>query len=116
MNVAGLESLGAWVWGASWRAAVVVVVVLGVRLVVGRRMSPRMRCGLWLLVAARLVMVWAPQGSWSLFGVLERMTLTPTRAMNPGPQRTPKWRILPRSPWIRAVTSTSILIRSNMPR
>lgn len=88
MNVAGLESLGAWVWGASWRAAVVVIVVLGVRLVVGRRMSPRMRCGLWLLVAARLVMVWAPQGSWSLFGVLERITLT-THAMNSAAQWTP---------------------------
>lgn len=89
MTVAGLESLGAWVWGASWRAAVVVVVVLGVRLVVGRRLSPRMRSGLWLLVAARLVMVWAPQGSWSLFGVLERITPTPPLAMSPGAQPTP---------------------------
>ena len=72
MISARFETFAAWVWDASWHGAVVVLVVLVVRQLGGRRLLPGLRCGLWLLVAARLLLIWAPQGSWSVFGLVEK--------------------------------------------
>src|SRR5438270_1817205 len=72
MTLLGIESLAALVWDASWHAAVVVLVALVARQLMGRRTPPVWRCGLWLLVGARLLPIAAPQGSWSVFGLLNR--------------------------------------------
>jgi hypothetical protein len=73
MMPSGLQMAGAWVWDASWHAAVAVGVVLIVRQIAGSKLPPALRCALWTLVALRLVLVSAPQGSWSLFGLLEKV-------------------------------------------
>lgn len=68
-----LESLGAWVWDASWHGAIVLAVVLLIRHFVGRRLPSALQSALWSLVAIRLLLGAAPQGSWSVFGLMERL-------------------------------------------
>jgi bla regulator protein BlaR1 len=43
---------------ASWQGAVIIVLVLAALYVLGRRLTPRWRCALWLLVVLRLAMPW----------------------------------------------------------
>jgi beta-lactamase regulating signal transducer with metallopeptidase domain/type II secretory pathway component GspD/PulD (secretin) len=71
MMAARLQSFAGWIADASWHAAIVVGVVLIVRQLSGRRLPPAWRCALWVLVAARLLLFIAPEGSLSLFTVLE---------------------------------------------
>jgi beta-lactamase regulating signal transducer with metallopeptidase domain len=54
---------------ASAKAAVVVVLVLAVRALAGRRLPPRARTALWLLVAVRLLLPVGPASPWSLFAL-----------------------------------------------
>ncbi|HEY3853468.1 MAG TPA: M56 family metallopeptidase [Verrucomicrobiae bacterium] len=54
---------------ASWQAAVVILVVLAAQWIFGRRMSPRLRYGLWLLVAVRLVLPATLPSNASLFNL-----------------------------------------------
>ena len=53
---------------ASWQAGVLALVVLAVSAVAGRRLDPRVRFGLWLLVFVRLAMPVVPAAPWSMFG------------------------------------------------
>jgi beta-lactamase regulating signal transducer with metallopeptidase domain len=55
---------------ASWQAAVLILLVLAVQWALGRRLSPRWRYGLWLLVVARLAVPWTLPSSVSLFNLL----------------------------------------------
>ncbi len=55
---------------ASWQAGVLALVVLAVTAVAGRRLDPRVRFGLWLLVFVRLAMPVVPAAPWSMFGWL----------------------------------------------
>jgi beta-lactamase regulating signal transducer with metallopeptidase domain len=55
---------------ASWQAAVLVLLVLAVQWAFGRRLSPRWRYGLWLLVVARLALPWTIPSSVSVFNLL----------------------------------------------
>ena len=55
---------------ASWQAAVLILLVLAVQWAFGRRLSPRWRYGLWLLVVARLALPWTIPSSVSVFNVL----------------------------------------------
>ncbi len=59
-----------WLLKASWQAAVLIVLVLAVQWAFGRRLSPRWRYGLWLLVAARLALPWTIPSPVSLFNFL----------------------------------------------
>lgn len=68
-----LESFGTGVWNASWHGAIVVAVVLLIRQIIGRRLPAALQSALWSLVAIRLLLGAAPQGSWSVFGLLERL-------------------------------------------
>jgi beta-lactamase regulating signal transducer with metallopeptidase domain len=52
---------------ASWQAAVLVLLVLAAQWAFGRRLSPRWRYGLWLLVVARLALPWTIPSSFSVF-------------------------------------------------
>src|ERR1035438_7645604 len=55
---------------ASWQAAVLILLVLTVQWVFGRRLSPRWRYGLWLLVVARLALPWTIPSAVSVFNLL----------------------------------------------
>ena len=55
---------------ASWQAAVLILLVLAVQWAFGRRLSPRWRYGLWLLVVARLALPWTIPSSVSVFNLL----------------------------------------------
>jgi beta-lactamase regulating signal transducer with metallopeptidase domain len=59
-----------WLLKASWQAAVLILLVLVVQWALGRRLSPRWRYGLWLLVVARLAMPWTIPSSVSVFNLL----------------------------------------------
>jgi beta-lactamase regulating signal transducer with metallopeptidase domain len=55
---------------ASWQAAVLILLVLAAQWIFGRRLSPRWRYGLWLLVVARLALPWTVPSSVSVFNLL----------------------------------------------
>src|SRR5882762_10028081 len=55
---------------ASWQAAVLILLVLATQRVFGRRLSPRWRYALWLLVLIRLALPWTVPSPASLFNVM----------------------------------------------
>ena len=55
---------------ASWQAAVLILLVLAAQWVFGKRLSPRWRYGLWLLVVARLALPWTIPSSVSVFNLV----------------------------------------------
>jgi len=55
---------------ASWQAAVLILLVLAAQKIFGRRLSPRWRYSLWLLVIFRLALPWTVPSGASLFNVL----------------------------------------------
>ena len=55
---------------ASWQAAVIILLVLAAQFALGRRLKPRWRDGLWLLVVARLALPWTLPSAVSLFNVV----------------------------------------------
>src|ERR1035441_10221251 len=59
-----------WLLKASWQAAVLILLVLTVQWAFGRRLSPRWRYGLWLLVVARLALPWTIPSAVSVFNLL----------------------------------------------
>src|ERR1019366_838399 len=77
---------------ASWQAAVLILLVLAVQWAFGRRLSPRWRYRLWLLVVVRLALPWTVPSSVSVFNLL---SFPKTRAAvaslqpNPEPQGSP---------------------------
>jgi beta-lactamase regulating signal transducer with metallopeptidase domain len=56
---------------ASGQAAVLILLVLGAQWVLGRRLPPRWRYALWLLVAARLALPWTVPSPLSVFNFLK---------------------------------------------
>ena len=71
-----------WVLQASWKASVLVILVLVVQWLLGPRLPPRWRYGLWTIVLVRLVASGLPESPVSVF------SLTPT----PAPGATPRIR------------------------
>jgi bla regulator protein BlaR1 len=59
-----------WLVKASCQAAVLILLVLAVQWAFGRRLSPRWRYGLWLLVVVRLALPWTMPSSVSVFNLL----------------------------------------------
>jgi beta-lactamase regulating signal transducer with metallopeptidase domain len=55
---------------ASWQAAVLILLVLAAQWAFGRRLNPRWRYGLWLLVLIRLALPWTIPSSASVFNLL----------------------------------------------
>jgi beta-lactamase regulating signal transducer with metallopeptidase domain len=55
---------------ASWQAGVIILLVLAAQWVLGRRLNPRWRHGLWLLVALRLALPWTIPSAASLFNLV----------------------------------------------
>jgi beta-lactamase regulating signal transducer with metallopeptidase domain len=62
-----LDQVVPLLWRATWQAAVLIVLVVVVRTILGRRLSPGWRAALWGLVLVRLVVPVIPAGPLSLF-------------------------------------------------
>lgn len=58
-----------WVWGASAQAAVLVCLILIVRALLHRWLTPDWSCKLWLLVLLRLALPWQPESAWSVYNL-----------------------------------------------
>src|SRR5688572_29241336 len=57
------------VWSASWRASLLVGLVLATQLVFGRWLTAKWRHALWFVVVARLALPVGPGSSWSVFNL-----------------------------------------------
>lgn len=62
--------LGAWLVTAGWQAAVLAALVWAVQALLGRRLAPRWRYRLWLLVVLRLALPVLPASPFSAFGLI----------------------------------------------
>jgi beta-lactamase regulating signal transducer with metallopeptidase domain len=58
------------VWQATWRASLLIGIVLAIRALVGRRLTPRAFHVLWLVVVVRLLLPSGPASRWSLYNLL----------------------------------------------
>ncbi len=56
MNAAALDSVLHWLMRTSLEASVLILAVLGLRAVLGARLGPAWRIGLWVLVGAKLLL------------------------------------------------------------
>ncbi|MBL9178618.1 MAG: biopolymer transporter ExbD [Verrucomicrobiaceae bacterium] len=56
MNTAAVDSLLHWLLRTSIEASILILAVLGLRLMLGTRLSPAWRIGLWMLVGAKLML------------------------------------------------------------
>lgn len=74
---------------ASWQGAALIVLVLTAQWACGRRLKPRWRFGLWLLVVIRLALPWTIPSAVSMFNLLNRpevsVSLAGVRAAPSGP-------------------------------
>src|SRR5262245_27742438 len=69
----------------SLQAGLLAVIVLGVQLLLRRRLSPRWRCALWWLVVLRLVLPFSPKSSFSIFNALPALSAAQTSAKSVPP-------------------------------
>jgi beta-lactamase regulating signal transducer with metallopeptidase domain len=77
---------------ASGQAAVLILLVLAVQWAFGRRLSPRWRYGLWLLVVARLALPWTMPSAVSVFNLVSLPNASAavgSLRANPEPQASP---------------------------
>src|SRR5262245_5476715 len=70
---------------ASWQAAFLVFVVVGVQRAAGRRLTPHWRHALWWIVVGRLLLPVTPASSWSLFNLVPVTQLKRAMAGEPSP-------------------------------
>src|SRR3982751_3194698 len=70
MTTTALFTLLGWLFDATAKGSVVIVLVAIAQLLVGKRVDARWRHALWLLVVLRLVIPSAPSTSWSIFNLL----------------------------------------------
>jgi bla regulator protein BlaR1 len=73
----------------SWQAALLILLILAAQFAFGKRLSPRWRYGLWLLVLIRLAIPWTTPSRVSLFNLLgapfSHTSTTPATAAPAGP-------------------------------
>jgi beta-lactamase regulating signal transducer with metallopeptidase domain len=88
MNMSTLATLGGgifrWVLQTTWQAAVLAGLILAAQWLLRKRLSPSWRYGLWLLLAARLLMPVPPQSALSIFN-LARTAPPHSVAASPAP-------------------------------
>ncbi len=65
---------------ASWQGGVLIVLVLAVQWACGRKLKPRWRYALWLLVLLRLALPWTLSSPLSVFNLLDRPAVHPPLA------------------------------------
>jgi len=69
----------------SGQAAILILLVLAAQWLCGRRLQPRWRCALWLLVLFRLALPWTIPSPASLFNVLKLPPVTQPARLDPAP-------------------------------
>ena len=62
-------SVLAWLFDATIKSSIVILLVIAVQLTIGRRVQARWRHALWLLVVVRLLLPAVPSSRWSLFNL-----------------------------------------------
>jgi beta-lactamase regulating signal transducer with metallopeptidase domain len=67
-----LAGAGEAVWRASWQASVLAGLVLAIQLTIGRRLAPRWRHAMWMLVFVRLALPVVPSSPLSVFNLAPR--------------------------------------------
>ncbi len=76
-----LIGAGEAVWRASWQASVLAALVLAVQLVFGRRIAPRWRHAMWVLVLVRLALPVVPSSRLSVFNLAPLRDARPVSAV-----------------------------------
>jgi len=51
-----IETFAMWIWQTSWQAAILAGLVIALRAILGRSLSPAWKCSLWVIVGLRLVL------------------------------------------------------------
>src|SRR5215468_2042772 len=69
----------------SAQASILIVLVLAAQWACGRRLQPRWRCALWLLVLLRLALPWTIPSPASLFNVVKLPTAAQPAPAEPNP-------------------------------
>lgn len=64
-----------WLWQSSWQAAVLVLLVILIHWMFGKRLSAAWKYNLWLLVALRLLVPFSPESMFSIFNWAKPETL-----------------------------------------
>jgi beta-lactamase regulating signal transducer with metallopeptidase domain len=82
MNLPGLDSVFNFTWNNSLRACVLIIVVLVVQALAGKRLPARFRYALSLLVLLRLIVPVTPASSWSVFNLIRRDRPSPAATPN----------------------------------
>lgn len=76
-----LDSIVTGLVRSTLQGSLLVLVVLGLRFVLARRLDPRWLHALWVIVLLRLAMLWTPESAFSLYG------LVPAFSTQPAPER-----------------------------
>ena len=67
-----------WLWKATWQASITIGVVLILQWALRKRLAPRWRHALWLVVVIRLMLPWSPGSEVSLFNLFAALGAGPT--------------------------------------
>jgi len=81
MNLSSLDSMFHLIWSNSLRACVLIIAVLVVQAVAGKRLSARFCYALSLLVLLRLLMPVTPASSWSVFNLTRHVRPAPAASL-----------------------------------
>ena len=86
-----VANAGTMLWRAWWQAAVLAALVLAAQALIGRRIPPRWRHAMWMLVLVRLALPVVPRSPFSVFN------LAPTQR-EPSSRRAtePRWSLTSR--------------------
>jgi beta-lactamase regulating signal transducer with metallopeptidase domain len=119
-----MDAIMGCLWRASWQASVIGLLVLGLRWMMGRRLSARWRSWLWMLVLLRLAQPALPPSPWSLFNLIPTtpaqvpveiqwpvetiiIHVAPSRPVALMPQRTMRWPGILAGVWLSGVVVLS---------
>jgi len=67
-----LPRLFDWVIETSIMASILVVLILGVKILLRNKLTPRWHYLLWMILIVRLVLPWSPDSSYSIYSILSR--------------------------------------------
>jgi beta-lactamase regulating signal transducer with metallopeptidase domain len=85
MNMRGLESIFTLTWHSSLRTCVLIVAVLALQGLAGKRLPARFHYALSLLVLLRLIVLVTPASGWSVFNVTRHVWRAPATGPIPSP-------------------------------
>ncbi|MFB3169998.1 M56 family metallopeptidase [Neobacillus sp. 179-C4.2 HS] len=61
-----------WVIETSIMASILVALILGVKILLRNRLTPRWHYLLWMILMVRLILPWSPDSSYSIYSILSR--------------------------------------------